>query len=1008
MKRCLFTFNLLFLFLQSYTQPPNKTQFQDKSEFRSSFVNDSLKIYELGDSTWVWYHQRKMDMYRQGSKEIMEISEKRMSQDSFFRKSYLLGKGGYAQSYCIEGYYKKWLPILESCFTDALEIITPKDSMLYYRMAMGCIGLGFEYTELGDHEKALQAHQNARKMVTELSRIGSLPPSAESGSYRHLAFAYKALGQFDLSERMFLLSIKNCKEYNDWRLAAVHYSYLTDLYMELSLYTKAAASVDGMQNCLDTLNAKSGKTWLWGKQQVMCHRVGLAIAYGQKEKAREILSIAEGSRKDGQNIVSASILQTIAELYYSIEEWEQALSFISKSQERRLSFGDGQNEFLIDSKVLEINILLQLERIDQANTEIDTIISRYIPNWKEVIRFPNKSLDEWPTNPHLLDAMFLLTKAKYIQWQEYPLAQTEDELLRVSQVAQHLLQQQMIAYSSSDFSKSKLFAHYSDLYEMPVEVLMHMYQYTSNKSYLYQIFDIVEKSKATQLLASLKERRIQKELAIPAKLLEEEKELKKQLGIYRRLVEANYRKDSTNHSLAQEYRTILMGLQVSYDSIRQLLAMEYPRYYQLKYDLETISVGTLQDKLRGDELLFSYHWGDKALVVLAISQLDIHGWSVSKDSYFLKNIDQFNQLVKTPPNSQVLNFSDQPELLRKSGTYLYNKLISPALQGSKEDYQLFTIIPDGLLYHLPWFCLPVHSLEKAVDFRNFPYLVNYHEVRQDYSATVLFEEMFFETTSYNYLGFAPDYSGDRIVTKRHADVLQMEHIFSKAYRSGYKQLKYNIPEVKTAKNKFRRSSAITGIDATEVAFKKNASKAAILHLAMHAVTNDKDPALSHLVFSEDDMDKEDGILYAYELYSLNLNSELTILSACSSGYGILLEGQGVMSLARAFRYAGSRDVIMTLWPSHDKAAHDIMIDFFDKLQIKGTEKSYALQQAMIEHLEKENISWLHPYYWAGFSLIGRGAPLPHESCGRHWIYLLLASILTIGVVSLIWMKKKRA
>ena len=121
----------------------------------------------------------------------------------------------------------------------------------------------------------------------------------------------------------------------------------------------------------------------------------------------------------------------------------------------------------------------------------------------------------------------------------------------------------------------------------------------------------------------------------------------------------------------------------------------------------------------------------------------------------------------------------------------------------------------------------------------------------------------------------------------------------------------------------------TDQSATEQNFKRNADRFKIIHLATHAMIDNQNPAKSRLLFNIDPDSGEDGMLYSYELYGINLNAGLVTLSACNTGFGQVSWGKGVLSLARAFAYAGSPNVVMSLWPVDDQLTSGLVKAFYE-------------------------------------------------------------------------------
>jgi len=184
------------------------------------------------------------------------------------------------------------------------------------------------------------------------------------------------------------------------------------------------------------------------------------------------------------------------------------------------------------------------------------------------------------------------------------------------------------------------------------------------------------------------------------------------------------------------------------------------------------------------------------------------------------------------------------------------------------------------------------------------------------------------------------------------------------------------------------------LNACEENFKQHAPNSKIIHLATHAYINDQNPMYSKFVFNKSNNSFEDGQLHIFELYNMNLNSQLAVLSACNTGAGKLVKGEGIISLARGFRYAGCPNLVMSLWQVDDKSTSIIMKYFYENLA-RGTGKSESLRKAKLKYLSTADEIKSHPYYWAGFVLLGDDAPV---NLNRRIIPPFLKSILLFSIV----------
>ena len=161
-----------------------------------------------------------------------------------------------------------------------------------------------------------------------------------------------------------------------------------------------------------------------------------------------------------------------------------------------------------------------------------------------------------------------------------------------------------------------------------------------------------------------------------------------------------------------------------------------------------------------------------------------------------------------------------------------------------------------------------------------------------------------------------------------------------------------------------------GADASESALKHERLTAyRRLHLAAHAVLDEEFPARSGIVLSAKDPGGEDGILRAGEIFNLEMDADLVVLSACKTGLGKTVRGEGMVGLTRAFLYAGARRVVVSLWEVNDLAVPDLMVEFYRGLR-EGLAPADALRRAKVSFLKSDTAGYRHPYYWAGFVVVG--------------------------------------
>ena len=168
-----------------------------------------------------------------------------------------------------------------------------------------------------------------------------------------------------------------------------------------------------------------------------------------------------------------------------------------------------------------------------------------------------------------------------------------------------------------------------------------------------------------------------------------------------------------------------------------------------------------------------------------------------------------------------------------------------------------------------------------------------------------------------------------------------------------------------------RRMAALGFKATKTAaMSPDLRRYGIVHFATHTILNDDHPDLSSLVLSlvDETGRPQNGFLRLRDMYNLQLAAELVVLSACDTGIGKEIKGEGFMSMVRGFMYSGTPRVLASLWKIDDEATTELMKEFYKNLLQAGLTPAAALRQAQITQMQKK--SRQSPYYWAGFQLQG--------------------------------------
>ncbi|MBK8553299.1 MAG: CHAT domain-containing protein [Ignavibacteria bacterium] len=158
-------------------------------------------------------------------------------------------------------------------------------------------------------------------------------------------------------------------------------------------------------------------------------------------------------------------------------------------------------------------------------------------------------------------------------------------------------------------------------------------------------------------------------------------------------------------------------------------------------------------------------------------------------------------------------------------------------------------------------------------------------------------------------------------------------------------------------------------EAVKEKFVKNKKQFSILHFATHSVVDYEDPMYSKIVFSKSGKETDEGYLHTYEIYALNSKYDLVVLSACNTGFGRMIRGEGIMSVARAFASSGSKNIVMSLWQVNDKSTSEIMKMFYRNIA-NGEKVGEALRNAKLKYLINSDELKAMPFYWSPFISFG--------------------------------------
>ncbi len=552
-----------------------------------------------------------------------------------------------------------------------------------------------------------------------------------------------------------------------------------------------------------------------------------------------------------------------------------------------------------------------------------------------------------------------------------------------------------------------LLASYHRVYSYYMQIHKILYKKTKEEIHLEKIFEYSEKAKSANLLRTLSA--TEGVLGgLPIDLQEKEQALKAKVSELQALLNDANEKQEAEDVLIELQNQLLGALRI-YDDFIQSLEADYPNYHQVKYKRQSARLKDVQEKLLNDSTaILEFHqmsnWQNYFVELL-----------VTKDSlHYLegKKAKQTNKQVLTFIE-EVLDFQqlqDNPEATYlkywKRSNVIYTKLLKlDKFLDQRPQIKRLIIIPDQQLNYLPFEILVKQKPQGAdtisKNYQELDYLLKSHAISYAYSATVLLEQQKRAKAKKKggILGFAASYQGT-------ADTAAFRAPDLNKLRAALNDLPGAMAEVASLKEQYA-GQYFLGEQAHEAQFKKmELSKFSVLHLAMHGMLNSKNPMRSSLVFTENKSEMEDNFLYAYEIAQMDLPFDLVVLSACQTAAGAINSGEGVVSIARAFAYAGTPSILMTLWEVNDYSTNRIMHDFYQNLEA-GMPRYEALRQAKLNYLENAEDIAQHPFFWAPFILSGDADPLSIQPKPNYTSYYIIAGALLLMMILLFFFRRRR-
>jgi CHAT domain-containing protein/tetratricopeptide (TPR) repeat protein len=699
-------------------------------------------------------------------------------------------------------------------------------------------------------------------------------------------------------------------------------------------------------------------------------------ALGFIERALAITRTLNGTSKSVAINAVASSYDIIGEKRRALELYQQALELAQKAQVLFLQGGPLNN------------IARIYEQLGDKQKALD-----YYQQSLTVWRTLGNTLSDSPVE------MAVLASIAGIESERNELSKALAHLGEALEIAESV----RVSIVNPDL-RASYFASAQVYYHSYIDLLMGLHKQNPSAGYDGAALQASERARARSLLELLAEAHADIRQGVDPQLLERERSLQLLLNnkaeLQKRQADGPFTLEQAA-SAAKEIEALLTEYQEVEAEIRQT-----SKHYADLTQPRPLDLKGIQAQLDADTLLLEYALGAERSYLWLVSPTEIKSFELPPSAEVETAALQFYDLLTT--TSPIYMGSDQKQAVATSTTDAQHKeVVEPASRlsqmllgpvASQIGEKRLLIVTNGKLQYLPFGALPDPASTKQNAGNAEPLIVRHEivnlpsvsvlatlrrELAERKSApqtlAILADPVFCQDDERVKRSFIQNKPGQQKNPSAEAGSL-MEDVERAARDVGARRQGSCLIRLRGTRKEADGILALVPDGKAKQALDFAASRALVsggdlsryryVHFATHALVDRIHPELSAIVLSlvDESGKPQDGFLRAHEIYNLNLPADLVVLSACQTGLGNDVKGEGLVGLTRGFMYAGSSRVVMSLWGVDDEATAKLMVSFYRGLLKEGKRPSEALRAAQIEMMKQER--WQAPHYWAAFVMQG--------------------------------------
>jgi len=855
--------------------------------------------------------------------------------------------------------------------------------------------IGLVYQLLGEMQKALEKYNEALPIRRALG-----DRSGEATTLSNISALYQSLGEMRKALEKSNEALPIMRAVDDRRGEAYTLSHIGTVYRSLGEMQQA---LEKYNEALPILRAVGDRT---GEAFTLSNIGTVYLSLGEMQKALEKYNEALPlSRAVGDRRGEAQTLHNIGLVYRSLGEMQKALEKFNEALPIRRAVGDrsGEAGTLVSIGIVYWSLGENQKALEKYNESLP-ILQAVGDRRVKAITLNNIGTVYWP----LGEMQKALEKYK----EALPILQAVGDrngeattlrgIARVEQKGGNLSQARqaieqavsLIESLRTNIAGQELRASYlasrQDFYQSYIDILMQMHKHNPAAAFDATALAVGERARARSLLELLTEARADIRQGVDSSLLERERSLQQRLNA-RAAAQVSLLNRKHTPEQADAAAKEIAAIIAEYEEVQGQIRARSPRYAALTQPQPLGLTEIQQQALDENTLLLEYALGEKRNYLWLVSQRSIDSYDLPPRAEIEAATRRVYELLIVRPKRGA---PPDPQFIAQAET-LSRMLLGPV--ASQLSGKRLVVVAPGALAYLPFAALPAPEDKKRPAGDYEPLIAKYEVVsipsasvlavirretagrqRAAQSVAILADPVFEESDprldeakNGNSSGKTP---ATRAADAEYSDLTRAIRTMNfPDARAGFVRLPFSRYE---ADNIIALAPKGTGLKATDfnasraLALSGQLSQYRILHFATHGLLNSERPELSGLVFSLLDREgkPQDGFLRLHEVYNLQLNADLIVLSACETGLGKEIKGEGLIGLTRGFMYSGAPRVVASLWNVDDLATAELMKLFYQRMLKDGLPAGASLRAAQIELSRQKR--WASPYYWAGFVLHG--------------------------------------